>query len=135
MISLLFQRIAVVFGLLGMGLGCYMGAKHDFTLAPVHAHINLVGWVTMFLAGLFYRDNPVSKSPSAALHLVLAAAGLVLLVSGIAGVVLGKSWAEPVAVAGSLTTIAAMLVFTFNVFVGSSRRHERTMVTRSRHSS
>jgi hypothetical protein len=103
-----------------------MGAKHDFLLAPVHAHINLVGWVTMFLAGLFYRDNPIGKSLSAALHLVLAAAGLVLLASGIAGVVLGHSWAAPVAVAGSLTTIAAMLVFTANVFVGSSQRHKRS---------
>lgn len=134
MISLLFMRLAVVFGLLGMGLGCYMGAKHDFSLAPVHAHINLVGWVTMFLAGLFYRDNPVGKSWGAALHLLLATVGLVLLVGGIAGVVLGQSWAEAVAVVGSLTTITAMAVFTINVFVGSSPGHERSKLARARRS-
>jgi hypothetical protein len=28
----------------GMGLGLYMGLAHDFTLAPAHAHLNLLGW-------------------------------------------------------------------------------------------
>jgi hypothetical protein len=52
MISPLFLRVAVVFAITGMALGIYMGAAQDFALSPVHAHINLVGWVSMFLAGL-----------------------------------------------------------------------------------
>ncbi len=32
--------------LCGMGLGIFMGISHDFSLTPVHAHVNLLGWVT-----------------------------------------------------------------------------------------
>ena len=38
--------------LVGMGLGMYMGANENFTLAPLHAHIDLVGFVLMTLFGL-----------------------------------------------------------------------------------
>lgn len=38
-----FQRTAVVFLLLGMILGVKMGMTEDFTLAPVHTHLNLEG--------------------------------------------------------------------------------------------
>ena len=40
----------VVGGLLlltGMILGEYMGSHENFTLSPLHAHINLLGWVTL----------------------------------------------------------------------------------------
>ena len=36
-------------------LGIWMGMHEDFTLAPVHAHINLLGWVTLALYGLYHR--------------------------------------------------------------------------------
>ena len=38
-----------------MGIGIVMGTREDFTLAPVHAHINLLGWVTLALYGLYHR--------------------------------------------------------------------------------
>jgi hypothetical protein len=53
-----FLRLAVVFIVIGVSLGYYMGSTQTFTAAPVHAHINLLGWVSMFLYGLFYRANP-----------------------------------------------------------------------------
>lgn len=39
-----------------MGLG--MGIAHDFHLAPVHGHLNLVGWTSLSLMGLTYRAYP-----------------------------------------------------------------------------
>ena len=33
----------------GVTLGVVMGIRHDFSLAPVHAHINLVGWASLRL--------------------------------------------------------------------------------------
>jgi cbb3-type cytochrome oxidase subunit 1 len=53
-----FMQLAVLFALIGMGLGIKMGITENFTLAPVHAHINLLGWVSMMLYGLFYRAVP-----------------------------------------------------------------------------
>ena len=53
-----FLRLAVLFALIGMSLGYWMGATEQFAASPVHAHINLLGWVSMALYGLFYRVQP-----------------------------------------------------------------------------
>jgi hypothetical protein len=38
-------RIAGVYLLIGMVMGIVMGATENFALRPVHAHLNLLGWV------------------------------------------------------------------------------------------
>jgi hypothetical protein len=53
-VSLWFFAVAPLYVLIGMGLGMFMGASNNFTLAPAHAHLNLIGWVTMALYGTFY---------------------------------------------------------------------------------
>src|SRR5882757_3490711 len=53
-VSLWFFAVAPIYVLIGMGFGIYMGASQNFTLAPAHAHLNLLGWVTMALYGTFY---------------------------------------------------------------------------------
>ncbi|MCU0985127.1 MAG: hypothetical protein MUC89_09325 [Acetobacteraceae bacterium] len=35
-----------------------MGIAHDFTFAPVHAHLNLLGWTSLALMGLTFRAWP-----------------------------------------------------------------------------
>lgn len=47
-----FLLIAVAVALVGMCGGIFMAATQDFTLAPAHAHLNLLGWVTLALYGL-----------------------------------------------------------------------------------
>jgi cbb3-type cytochrome oxidase subunit 1 len=121
MISQWFLRFGVLFGLSGMGLGIYMAASHDHTLAPVHAHINLVGWVTMFLAGLFYAVRPDCERRLSKVHFTCSLLGLLILAPGLAGVMLGYSWGEPAAAAGSVLTLSAMVVFAFIVFTAPSR--------------
>lgn len=37
---------ALLFLMTGVSMGIYMAISHDFTLSPVHAHVNLLGWVT-----------------------------------------------------------------------------------------
>ena len=49
-----FLRIAVVYLLAGVSLGIFMGASGDHSMFPLHAHINLLGWVSMSLFGFFY---------------------------------------------------------------------------------
>ncbi len=53
-----FMQLGVSAGIVGMALGVMMGKTEDFTLAPVHAHINLLGWVSMLLYALVYRAVP-----------------------------------------------------------------------------
>src|SRR5579859_8045731 len=116
MISKWFLRFGVLFALVGMAMGIQMGVSEDFKLAPVHAHINLVGYVTMFLAGLFYRGRAIGESKLAKTHLGLSILGMALLPIGITGRILDAPWAVPVVGSGSLLTLAAMLAFTVAVF-------------------
>ena len=75
------QRIDIMFILLaafmligGVGMGIYMGIAHDFSLAPIHAHTNLVGWVSLALFGIVYRVYPeLQERRLAAIHLAVAA--------------------------------------------------------------
>lgn len=122
MISQWFLRFGVLFAIVGMCLGIYMAASHDHTLAPVHAHINLIGWVTMFLAGLFYTVRPDCDGKMARVHFGLAVIGLLILAPGLTGVMLGYlSWGEPLAGIGSVLTLAGILTFAYIVFTAPSR--------------
>lgn len=51
-------KIGIVYLLIGMSLGVYMGATKDFALHPVHAHINLLGWTLLGLSGLIFHVFP-----------------------------------------------------------------------------
>lgn len=51
-------KLAGLYLLIGMSLGAFMGATHQFTLAPVHAHINLLGWTLLALVGLIVARFP-----------------------------------------------------------------------------
>src|SRR5262250_2759004 len=89
MVSWLF-RVSVLLGLFGMALGIVMGIRQDFALAPAHAHLNLLGFVALFLAGLYYRVVPeAAASILAKVHAVAAIVGALLFPVGIASVLLG----------------------------------------------
>ncbi len=112
----LFLRTAVLTGLAGMVLGIVMGARHDFTLAPVHAHVNLLGWVSMFLFAAYYIIVPGADRRLALWQYGASLIGLVMMTIGIGGSVTGREALVPVAIFGSLFTVASMLIFTWIVF-------------------
>jgi hypothetical protein len=98
----------------GMSLGIFMGISQDFSLTPAHAHLNLLGWVTMSLYGLYYRGAPSAvgrlawvQVGAAILGFPAMTGGLTLMLSGI----VSHEVAEPLIVAGSLLTIGAMACF------------------------
>ncbi|HEX6001508.1 MAG TPA: hypothetical protein VFZ16_19255 [Hyphomicrobiaceae bacterium] len=110
-------RAATVFAVAGMVMGIAMAASHDHSVMPAHAHLNLIGWVSLFLIGIFYRLNPSMEANRVALSQVMAwIAGTVILTLGVAAVHLGYTSAEPVAVVGSLIVLADMVVFAVLVF-------------------
>lgn len=57
-LSLWFLVAAAACMVAGVSLGIAMGIAHDFHLAPVHAHVNLLGWTSLGLMGLTYRAWP-----------------------------------------------------------------------------
>src|SRR5262249_32044992 len=83
-------RISVVLGLVGIGLGIFMGIRQDFSLMPVHAHLNLLGFVVLFLTALYYRAFPeAAVTRLAKIQAALAVVRAILLPIGIACVTLG----------------------------------------------
>jgi uncharacterized membrane protein YgdD (TMEM256/DUF423 family) len=117
MSNLLF-RVSVLAGLTGILLGIAMGIRQDFSLMPVHAHLNLAGFVTLFLAALYYRAVPeAAASVTSRLHSIVAIVGAILFPAGIACVTLGDHERFfPVAVFGAITVLAGMLLFAVVVF-------------------
>jgi hypothetical protein len=117
MIKSLF-RISVSVALLGMAFGIFMGIRQDFALAPAHAHLNLLGFVTMFLSALYYRAFPAAAASRLARYqAVIGVVGAVLFPVGIASVLLGgHDRFEPLVVAGALNVFAGMVLFAVIVF-------------------
>ena len=64
-----FLIAAILYGLWGTLMGAWMVFAGESYLSQVHAHINLVGWVTLALFGVFYHVYPkVSELKLAAVH-------------------------------------------------------------------
>lgn len=51
-------RVAVVYFAVAVTLGLVMGGSGDHSLMAVHAHLNLLGWVSMALFGLIGLAYP-----------------------------------------------------------------------------
>ena len=111
-------RISVSLGLIGIVLGIVMGIRQDFVLMPAHAHLNLLGFVTMFLSALYYRVVPeAAASGLARYQAIVSVAGAVVFPIGIACVLVGgHDRFEPVVVAGALTVLLGMALFAVIVF-------------------
>ena len=56
-------KIAAIYLVLGSFMGLYMGIVETFTLHPVHAHLNLLGWASLGLAGLMVVGLTVALMP------------------------------------------------------------------------
>jgi len=55
-----FLRIAVLYFIAGVAVGLGMAMSGITILRPVHVHLNLLGWASMMLFGLFYRAVPAA---------------------------------------------------------------------------
>jgi len=107
---ILLGLVALVVGLM---LGVGMGIAHNFQFTPVHAHLNLVGFVSSVLFGLVYRAYPaLAQSRLASVHFALAVIGVLIFP---AGIYVSIAYEQPVmAIVGSLIWFASVLVFMGN---------------------
>jgi cbb3-type cytochrome oxidase subunit 1 len=84
-----FIRASLIWFVLGITLGLAMAIHPSWTIyRPAHAHMNLVGFVTMMIFGIGYQmlprffGHPIHSRFFAAAHIWLANIGLALLVTG-----------------------------------------------------
>jgi hypothetical protein len=110
-------KAAVVYFIMGVGLGIYMGASGDHLLVPVHAHFNLLGWVSLALVGLIYRQFPVAGSHRlATVQFWLHNAGLLAAMLLLSGSLRGNTTLEPILGVSSVVIGASVVLFAINVF-------------------
>jgi hypothetical protein len=110
--------VAGLAALSGMILGITMGISQDFTLSPAHAHLNLLGWVTMALYGLYHRGTGRTNGALGWIQVVSGAVGAVVMSGGLAVYLSsGDDAIMPAIVVGSLAAFAGMVLFVAIVLV------------------
>ena len=108
--------VAASAALCGMSLGIYMAANQDFTLAPAHAHLNLLGWVSMALYGLWYRGAEIVRPRLAWTQAIVATVGFAIMVVALALLLAtGEHRFEALIGVGAIFTVLGMLLFLFQI--------------------
>ena len=75
-------RFAAIFGIIGTFIGSQMSGNMDYSLRPIHAHILLVGWLSVFAWGIFYKTYTIKFKKLVAIHSILGMLGSVGLTFG-----------------------------------------------------
>lgn len=113
-----FIKIAVLYLVAGVTLGVIMGMRQSFGLAPVHAHLNLLGWASLALVGLVYHAYPAAaETRLARIHFWLHNIGLPPLMIALALMLSGNAAMEPVVGIFSLVVAAGIACFVVNVWL------------------
>jgi hypothetical protein len=116
--GLRFLKIAVVYLLVGAVLGLFMGITQQFVLAPVHAHLLLLGWASLALAGLVYHFYPdASATRLARIHFWLHNAALPLFMIALGFLLTGREWAGPLVALTASVVLVGLALFAANVLL------------------
>lgn len=108
--------VAVVYFLLGIGVGLHMGISGNHALSGMHAHINLLGWVSLALTGLIYQQLPrAGASRLASVQFWMYNLALPPMMIGLGDKLLGHHQFEPALAIGSLLIGVSVLLFVINV--------------------
>jgi hypothetical protein len=101
---------------IGMCLGIWMGVSEDHTLGPVHAHLNVIGWVSVAIIGLYHRGagravTMLDRLQAGALMLGIPAfaGGLGVFLSTTNPMV--ERIVFPIGLAGTFLCLGAMVLF------------------------
>ena len=112
-----FLKIAAVYFSIGVILGMIMGIIHDFRLTSVHAHLNLLGWVSMALFGIIYHFYPrAAETKLAKTHFWLHNICVPIMQGSIALQLTVTQAVLPVTIISSLLVVIGVLLFTVNLF-------------------
>ena len=103
---------AVLMVVAGMIWGIIMAVSRDHSAMPAHAHLNLLGWVSLFLFGVFYHLHPaIDRSRSALVQVGVWIVGTVILTLGVALLHTGHDIGQPFAAIGSVVVLGSILHF------------------------
>lgn len=98
--STVLWRFAALFGLIGAFLGSHMAGSGSYEFRTLHAHILVVGWLSLFAWAVFYKIFTPVKNMIAVLHVYSA-------IIGVFGLTIGMwlYYVKPFDIAGAFPTI------------------------------
>lgn len=115
-------RFAAIFGFIGTFLGSKMAGSMDYSFRPIHAHILLVGWLSVFAWGIFYKVYKVRHKKLVSIHSILAMSGAFGLTIGmwmynINPFDLGQTFVSILFIVGGSLLLLAFLLFIVVTFM------------------
>ena len=121
-IATLYFRTAILLLIVGIGVGIHMSMAGDHSPMGAHAHLNLLGWVTGALFGVYYALHPgkaAGRLPMLqyAVHMI----GLAIMIPALYLMLKGNTSLEPAVAVGSLVVFAGVILFGWIVFTGDDR--------------
>lgn len=115
-----FLLLGSVFLIIGLFIGMYMGGSGDHTLAPSHAHINLVGFVITMIFALTYKAFPAMlEGRLAGIHFwchLVGAVGLNIMLFMLMAGMIGPESMAPIAPITELLVTIGVAIFAWNIF-------------------
>jgi cbb3-type cytochrome oxidase subunit 1 len=112
-----FLRIAAVYFVVAVTLGLYMGITEKFTQVPVHAHLNLLGWVSMALFGLIYVAFPAAgQTKLATWHFWIHNLSLPIFMALLFAMLAGNAALGPAVGITASVTLIGIVLFAINLW-------------------
>ncbi len=123
-VSHLFFRTAIVFLVIGIAVGLHMAISGDHSVAPAHAHINLLGWVTSALFGGYYALNPAkAQRRIAMIQYGVYTAGIAIMLPSLYVLLSGYPEIGPVVAGSAFIVYAGVILFAVVLFArGESKQ-------------
>ncbi|WP_181348411.1 cytochrome-c oxidase [Thalassobacillus sp. CUG 92003] len=111
-------QISAVYFLIGVVLVYILSMVHDYTLTPVHVHINLMGWISLTLTGIIYHLFPkAAASRLGILHFWFHNLGLPIMMGSLALLILTEKAVFKIGLPiGATLLLVAVIFFVINVF-------------------
>jgi hypothetical protein len=104
-------RTSVVLALVAAGLMLWMTATHDFRALPAETLLNVLGWASFMIYGLYYRAAAGASGGLAWLHYFVALVGVIVEAIGIAGTEWGNPFFDPFRIIGAFIVAVGFVLF------------------------
>lgn len=119
-----FIKISAVYFAIGVLLGLFMSIAHDYHLSSVHVHINLLGWVSLAIAGIIYTlYQQAGTTRLAKIHFWLHNLSLPVMMLGLSFVVYGKTAVTPLLSISATILVVSILLFAINILLNLKSSH------------
>ncbi len=105
-----------LFGLIGSVMGAHMAGSGSYALRPIHAHILVVGWLSLFSWSIFYKVFEVKYNALSKFHVwsaIIGTSGLVLgmFLTNVASFNLPEAVTLIVYIGGGVTLLLSFAAF------------------------